>query len=103
MGITWYIKDSIGRPPVNCNGKKPILILFPGLGGGHNNLYTHSVAKLALQEGYTVGVANFRCAEGIPITSYRVTCSTSHEDATEILEYVYQNYIVDKSTGLNKK
>lgn len=100
MGVTWYVKDKVGKPQIES--RKPVLILFPGLGGGHNNLYTHSVAKQAIQEGYSVGVANFRCAEGIPITSFRVTCSTSCDDATEILEYVYQNYVLDKSTNLRK-
>ena len=46
MGVTWYVKDKVGRPQMDS--RKPVLILFPGLGGGHNNLYTHSVAKQAI-------------------------------------------------------
>jgi predicted alpha/beta-fold hydrolase len=45
-------------------------LLFPGIGGGHNNLYTHSVAKSAMKEGYKCVVANFRASDKIPITSY---------------------------------
>lgn len=56
-------------------------MLYPGLGGYHDNMYTHSLAKEAMKEGFKCGVAMFRCATGLPITSYRVTCSTSFDDA----------------------
>lgn len=82
MGLAWYFdKEGVGRPLKDQKKQKPILILYPGLGGGHNNLYTHSLAKAAMKDGYKCGVAMFRCAEGMPITSYKVTCSTSFEDS----------------------
>jgi hypothetical protein len=54
MGLHWYV-DSLGnsRPSLEIGkSPKPILLLLPGLGGGTNNLYTHSLAKVALQQGY---------------------------------------------------
>jgi len=90
MGIAWYVeKDGTSRPNRDQKKQKPIMILFPGLGGGHNNLYTHNLAKAAMKDGYKCGVALFRCAEGAPITSYRVTCSTSYEDGQEVIDYVH--------------
>jgi predicted alpha/beta-fold hydrolase len=103
MGIAWYVdKEKIGRPCKNQKKQKPILILYPGLGGGHNNLYTHSLAKKAMKDGYKCGVAMFRCAEGTPITSYRVTCSVSADDGQELIDYVHSNYIVDSQTQEKK-
>lgn len=98
MGISWYVdKEGVGRPSKDLtrSKNKPVLLLYPGLGGGVNNLYTHTLAKAATKEGYKCGVVLFRCAEDIPITSFRVTCSTSENDASEVIDYVYQNYILD--------
>lgn len=46
MGVDWYIdKDGEGRPSrLSGSRAKPLLLLVPGLGGGSNNLYTHSLA-----------------------------------------------------------
>jgi predicted alpha/beta-fold hydrolase len=72
--------------------------LFPGLSGGTNNLYTHSLAKAALLKGFNCGVVLFRCAEDIPITSCKLTCAASVDDVTEAVEHVYQKYILDPET-----
>ena len=65
-------------------------------------MYTHSLAKVALKNGYKCGVAMFRCADGIPITSFRVTCSVSCDDGQEIIDHVYKSYIVDDKTKEKK-
>lgn len=97
MGVSWYVdSDGVGRPPKDSERNKPILLLLPGLGGGINNLYTHMVASAAMKEGYKCGVFNSRLSEDIPITSYKVTCSYSSDDANEVIEFVYQNYVFDK-------
>lgn len=97
MGISWYVgSDQVGRPTLKEGRRaKPILLMLPGLGGGYNNLYTHTLAETAMKQGFKCGVVNFRCAEGMPVTSYRVTCSASHDDAREVIDYVYNNYVVD--------
>ena len=97
IGTMWTKCGPIGRPSKDLtrSNNKPVLLLYPGLGGGVNNLYTHTLAKAANKEGYKCGVVLFRCAEDIPITSFRVTCSTSENDASEVIDYVYQNYILD--------
>jgi predicted alpha/beta-fold hydrolase len=72
--------------------------LFPGLSGGTNNLYTHTLAKAALAKGFNCGVLLFRCAEDIPITSCKLTCAASGEDVTEAIEFVYNKYVRDAQT-----
>jgi len=44
MGVAWY-KQSDNRPTNQRHKPQPILLLFPGLGGGHNNMYTHAIAE----------------------------------------------------------
>ena len=96
MGVNWYIQDGDGgRPKKDDRRKRPILLLFPGLGFGHNNLYTHAVAREAMKHGYKCGVAMLRCASDIPITSFKVSCCVSHDDAREIIDYVHQNYVLN--------
>lgn len=102
MGVAWCIdpKDSDSRNQKDKKDKKkPILILFPGLGFGHDNMYTHAVVEKMIKLGFKCGVALFRCAHDIPITSYRVTCSSSHHDCREIIQFVNKNYVMDKKTG----
>ena len=74
------------------------MLLFPGLSGGSNNLYTHTLAKAALAKGFNCGVVIFRCAEDIPITSGKLTCAASVDDVTETVEYVYNKHIKDAQT-----
>ena len=74
------------------------MLLFPGLSGWSNNLYTHTLAKAALAKGFNCGVVIFRCAEDIPITSGKLTCAASVDDVTETVEYVYNKHIKDAQT-----
>lgn len=95
MGIEWY-KQTDSKITSPNSPVKPILLLFPGLSGGTNNLYTHSLAKAALLKGFNCGVVLFRCAEDIPITSCKVTCAASVDDVTEAVEYVHSRHVVDQ-------
>lgn len=100
MGIQWYVSpDGSGRPTIETSKpSKPILLLFPGLSGGTNNLYTHSLADAAIKKGFKCGVVLFRCSEDIPITSCRLTCAYSSADVTETVEHVYNAYVRDQKT-----
>jgi len=51
---------------------------LPGLGFGHDNLYSHAVAEKAMKRGFKCGVALFRGSLEIPITSFKVTCAASN-------------------------
>jgi predicted alpha/beta-fold hydrolase len=104
MGIEWYVRaDGSGRPTLlEQKHTNPILLLLPGLGGGSNNLYTHSLAAEAQKQGFNCGVVLFRCAENIPITSCRLTCSSSGEDATAAIDYVFNKYVKDNTTNENR-
>ena len=55
-----------------------------------------------MKEGFKCGVAMFRCATGLPITSYRVTCSTSFDDAQELIDHVHFTYVIDSKTKEKK-
>lgn len=101
MGIDWYLKNHQTQPSANAI-IKPILLLFPGLSGGTNNLYTHSLAKAALKKGFDCGVVLFRCAEDIPITSCKITCGASVDDVNEAVEYVYKKYVFNAKTNEKK-
>jgi len=100
MGINWYVdSDGVGRPVFKEGEKpKPILILVPGLGGGSTNMYTHALARVAQLRGFKCGTALFRCSPTLPITSVKLTCSTSWEDIDEIVDYVHNRYVIDPVT-----
>lgn len=73
--------------------------MFPGMGGSNNGLYTTKVAQDASKLGYITGIPLMRACCGIPITSYKLSCSTSWDDVKAIIDYVYQKYVVDAKTG----
>lgn len=52
-----------------------------------------------MKVGFKCGVGLFRCAHDIPITSFKVTCSASHSDCREIIDFVRKNHVIDKKTG----
>jgi len=100
MGIDWYVdQDGVGRPHFKEGEKpKPILILVPGLNGGSYCMYTHALAKVAQLRGFKCGTMLFRCTPTLPITSVKLTCSTSWEDIDEVVDYVNNKYVIDPLT-----
>ena len=102
MGIDWSVSpyDGTSKPVIGADGKikKPVLILFPGLGGGADNSYTISLETQALKRGYCVGSILFRGAQGLPLTSGLLSCARSSDDARVALEFVQKKYIWDKDT-----
>lgn len=88
MGVDWYIdSDGVGKP-AKVGKKKPILLLFPGLGGGSNNMYTHGLAKAAQLRGFKCGTVLYRCAPSVPVTSCRLTASCCWDDVRHVVDYV---------------
>ena len=77
MGVAWYDLDV----------DKPIMLMFPGIDLGVNNLYTDCLAQ-KLRSEYRVGIALFRCSGDLPVTSFKVTCAVSVQDAKEMIDYV---------------
>ena len=63
---------------------------------GHDNYYTHAVARKAIKKGYKVGAALFRGSLELPITSFNVTCCSSFKDVHEIVEFVHAKHIMKK-------
>lgn len=98
IGIDWTIDENGEGRPTN-DSTKPILLLMPGLSGGNMNLYTTSLTKTASVRGYKCGTVLFRGAANIPITSAKISCAASYDDAGEVIDYVHKKYSVDKSTG----
>lgn len=97
VGIDW---DG-GIPDPNAADKKPFLILMPGLGGSSTNLYTINLLKEARKEGYKCGTVLFRGADGIPITTPKLSCAACWKDAEFICEYVRNKYAKNAVTGKN--
>lgn len=100
MGIAWYkTTNEDSKPNYRAKGSdvgKPLLLLLPGLAGGYNNMYTHAVAEKAMKNGFKCGVGLFRCADDIPVTSFKATATNSWQDAKDIIEYVHKSYICDE-------
>ena len=93
VGIDWNMHPyGSGRPTDDDN--KPILLLYPGISGCNNNLYTLNIGKEATLKGFTVGTVIFRGADikGVPITSGKFSSVCAWEDGTEITSYVYNKY-----------
>ena len=57
---------------------------------------------LAKKEGYKCGTILFRGAEGIPITTPKLSYSGCWTDAQFVYEHVYNNYVLDSKTGKKK-
>ena len=95
VGINWaYDKGTKnGRPKRTSTKSKPILLLAPGLGGGSDNLYTIALVRHARRAGFKVGTIMFRGADGLPITSGKVSYSGAWQDCKVILEYVRNKYV----------
>jgi len=93
MGIDW--NDGLS---VNDDGNKPILLLFPGLSGGNDNLYLTSLMNRLSRE-FTVGVVLLRGACGLPMTSGKLSCLTSADDAKEAIDFVYSKHVSKTGGG----
>jgi predicted alpha/beta-fold hydrolase len=67
--------------------------MAPGLGGGARNLYTIRLLREAQRQGYKVGTILFRCADGLPVTSGKVSYSGAWEDCKFVIEKVHKLYV----------
>jgi predicted alpha/beta-fold hydrolase len=106
MAIDWSVdRDGTAFPVIDANGRptKPILLIFPGLSGGNNNLYTLSVMRKAQKEGYKCGTVIMRGCSGLPLKTPKFYCIGSVSDIEEAVNYVHKKYILDPTTGRNKQ
>lgn len=65
------------------------------------NLYTTSLIKEASKAGFKCGTVLFRGAAGLKLTSGKLCCSASRDDAGVVIRHVYSKYI--KSNVESKK
>lgn len=103
VGIDWARDKGtkVGRPRREAGTKsKPILLLAPGLGGASDNLYSIALVRAARRSGFKVGTMLFRGADGVPITSGKLSYSGAWEDCKAIVEYVHNRYV---STDKNER
>jgi predicted alpha/beta-fold hydrolase len=94
-GIDWNMQPyGSGRPSDDEN--KPILLLYPGISGCNNNLYTLNIGHEAHLKGFKVGTVIFRGADikGVPITSGKFSSVCAWQDGTEITKYVTDKYVM---------
>ena len=70
IGFDW--DGAIPDPKTN---KKPICILFPGLGGDSDNLYSTALVWDLKKKGFEVATLLFRASTGLPITSAKLNCA----------------------------
>jgi predicted alpha/beta-fold hydrolase len=76
VGISWALDDMSnedGSP--RPDDKRPILLVLPGLGGGSDNIYTIAFKRHAIKQGYKCGTVLFRCCDGLPVTSGKLSYS----------------------------
>ena len=92
LGIDWaYELGTNNSRPSHSKGK-PILLLAPGLGGGSDNLYTVALLWAARKSGFKVGTMLFRGAQGLPITSNKLSYAGAWRDCKTIVEFVHKKY-----------
>ena len=98
VGIDWaFDRDAkVGRPQRTSTKSKPIIIMFPGLGGDNDNIYTTYLQRKARSSGFKVGIGIFRGSAGLPITSGKLNYSGAWQDCKAILEYVHSKYVSDE-------
>ena len=102
-GIDWLCdKGTKSGIPTEADKNKPILIMAPGLGGSVKNLYTTALGFAAQQAGYKVGTILFRGADGLPVTSGKLSYSGCWQDCKTVLEYAYDRYVIDSETKEKK-
>lgn len=87
LGIDWDLTLN------SQNDSSPVLLIFPGLGGAANNLYSTRLLVKARQSGFKVGTVLLRGAAGLPITSPKFNYGGAWEDAKTAVEFVYSRYI----------
>lgn len=100
VGIDWAIdRDTgYGRPNTRRDNKRqPILLISPGLGGGSRNLYTLGLMWSARKSGFKVGSMLYRGAEGVPITSDKISYSGAWQDCKAIIDHVHSKYVLTES------
>jgi predicted alpha/beta-fold hydrolase len=95
VGIDWNLTPTGAGRPVKGD-TRPILLLYPGISGETNNLYTLNVAWEAEKHGYVCGTVIFRGTNFVQITSGKLNSAVSWPDATEICDYVHNAYVLDK-------
>ena len=93
IGIDW---DG-GIPDPSVTPDKPYLIICPGLNGDSRNLYTMALVEEARQK-YKIGTLLFRGAQGVPITTPKLSYFGMWEDIEFGLNYVDQKYVRDPKT-----
>ena len=91
-GTAYPVRDSNGRPT------KPILIVFPGLSGENNNLYTISVLRKARKLGYKCCTVITRGCSGLPLKTAMIS-NPDLPDTNDVIQYVHDKYIIDPKTG----
>lgn len=98
VGIDWAVdrETGSGRPNPRDNKRKPILLISPGLGGGSRNLYTLGLMWSAQKSGFKVGTMLYRGAEGVPITSDKISYSGAWTDCKSIFEHVNEKYVLNE-------
>ena len=60
--------------------QQPLVVIAPGLNGGTHNIYTIELLKEARRQGYKVVTIVFRGAEGLPVTTPKLSCSSCWKD-----------------------
>ena len=83
-------------PERNVPPKQPILVIFPGLAGNSDNLYSLAMLREARAAGFKCVSVLFRGASGVPLTSCKLNYWGAWEDVQHALEYVNQNYVRNK-------
>ena len=98
-GIDWNVEEDGGGRPAK-DDKRPILLMYPGISGKVNNLYTMNMFWEAGKRGFKCGTVIFRGSdvEGIPITSGKFASACAWGDATEITNWVVDRYVKPEGT-----
>lgn len=94
-GLEWLGKRPDGSKPLDS----PLLIMLPGLAGGSQNLYALSLLHKAREANFNVVTILFRGAEGIPITTPKLSYCGCWQDVQTCVEYVVKKYVCDPKTG----
>jgi len=81
-------------------GKKPIVLLLPGLTSSSQTSYVKTLCMAITKSGANVIVFNNRGIGGVPITSPRMFCAANIDDFVEVITHLQQKYPGEKFIGV---
>lgn len=84
-------------PDPNKKPDKPILVICPGLGGDSRNLYSTALVRAARLR-FKVATILYRGADGIPITTPKLSYFGMWKDIDFVMNHVDTNYVRDSVT-----